>query len=121
MKPITKDKINFDVVYDLMIVDHVNFENSKVEVNERQCNEWLKVSSWGTASLISQDDLLNSPDNNFIKNGKMHFSAAIREDLAVESDQKIELSTFNKIFPKITAAKIDTVTLKCSDGFELSA
>lgn len=119
--------IDFDVIYDLMILDHVDVSKYRIgrtENGKRLRNEWKCVNSWGEDELISHKELFDK-SNHFIKNGKMHFVVAIREDPKTSNVKSLGensyMDRFKELFKAMTSTDADTVNFLCEDGIQLKA
>lgn len=73
LKPLTKESINFDCTYDLIVLNHTDALKSKLapddEHSKRRLHEWKDVNSWGN-DIMSLAELFDEK-KNYVKNGKL--------------------------------------------------
>jgi BTB/POZ domain len=120
LKPLDSEKVNFDVNFDLIILNLVDYEKRKLVTLTRLSSEWKEETKLGWGEKLLSHAELTSANSNFTRNGKMNFIATIREHSIEEEGNDIQ-STFEEFFPSVVEKKVEMVTFKCPDGVELNA
>lgn len=111
---------NFDVSYDLMILNHEDAEKSKLCSIESKSTDWNSgYSGFGNSKFLSYDEL-DAKDSNFVKNGKICIVATIRECIDVEP-MEVEMTAMHEFLPSVVAEGFELITLNCADGVKLKA